>query len=67
MNIGNPSGGKIRFTMAATQHREVPPVCPVTKGETSDRDRKSQTPTFFSYCLQLLGPARIKVTFKDTE
>lgn len=67
VNTGNLSGGKIRFMMAATQHREMPPVRLVTKGETSGRYHKSQTNTLFSYCPQLLGPAGIKVTFKDTE
>lgn len=33
VNTGNLSGGKIRFMMAATQHREMPPVRVVTKGE----------------------------------
>lgn len=67
MNTGNLSGGKIRFTMAATHHREMLPVCLVTNGETSGRDCKSQTNTLFNYCPQLLGAARTKITFRDTE
>lgn len=60
------SGSKTSFPMAATEHRAAPWVSGY-KGTDSGRDQESQTHIVFNHCLRLLGPARIKVIFKDTE